>query len=268
MFDKMKKLFLFFALFSTLTTFAQKPIFPEHKNLDRTDAVSIGFKGGLILPHFHYTDKNVNDISHDLLLRPAAGVFVEIPIGNFSVSPQVLYAGSGSSSTYRYKELYDVHYQALTNYIDVRVSASYRLKLSETFHPYLFVSPGMGVLLFNGTISLEQQGLDIAEVEVDVTDANMNNMNAYVVGGVGVQTNFNFARFSLFLKLDAGYNFGFFNTFSKKEMDETAHPTNIHAYNNTGKRFTRGLEFMLSIGVPLKFDSLKCNGFGRTAYWR
>ena len=264
----MKKLFLFFALFSALTTFAQKPIFPEYNNLDRTDAVSVGVKGGIILPHFRYTDKNVNDISHDMLLRTAAGVFVEIPIGNFSVSPQVLYAGYGSSSTYRYKDLYDVRYQALTNYIDIRVTASYRLKPSEMFHPYLYVSPGMGVLLFDGTISLEQPGLDIQDVEVDVTDANMNNMNAFVVGGAGVQTNFNFARFSLYVKLDAGYNFGFLNTFSEKEIDETAHPTNIHAYNNTGKRFMRGLELMLSVGLPLKFDSLKCNGFGRTAYWR
>ncbi len=262
----MKKLFLFLVCFSAATVFAQKPVLPGHKNLDRTDAVSIGLKGGICLPHFHYTDENVSDIPHDLLIRPAAGIFVEIPIGNFSISPQVLYACNGSLSTYRYKNQYDVRYQALTSYVDVRLAAAYRLRLSKMFHPYLFVAPGMGVLLFNGSISLEQPGLDIPEVNVELSDANMNNMNAFVAGGIGMQANFCLARFSFYVKLDAGYNFGFVNTFSKKEIDEIAHPTNIHAYNNTGKRFTRGYELMLSIGLPLKFDSLKCNGFGQTVY--
>ena len=264
----MKKLFLFFALSLAIATFAQKPILPGHKNLDRTDAVSIGLKGGICLPHFRYTDKNVNDVPHDLLIRPAAGVFAEFPIDNFSITPQVLYTCGGSSSTYRYKNQYDVHYQALTSYVDIRLAVDYRIKLSEMFHPYLFVAPGIGVLLYNGTISLQQPGLDIPDVQMELSDANMNNMNAFVVGGFGMQANFNLARFSLYVKFDAGYNFGLLNTFSKKEIEETAQPTNIHAYNNTGKRFTRGFEFMLSIGLPLKFESLKCNGFGRMTYGR
>ena len=63
-----------------------------------------------------------------------------------------------------------------------------------------------------------------------------------------VQFNISISYITFVLKTDVGINWGFSDTFSKGEQEETANPTNVHAYNNQGHRFSRGLEAHLSIG--------------------
>lgn len=237
---------------------AQKLTFPPFIQPDRSSVVTIGLKGGFVLPHFYYSDAALKGLPHNLLLRPAAGITLDIPIENWQISPQAMYYGMGMSSTYIYKNEYEVQYLVYSNYLDLRASASYRFRLNKKTYAYAFISPGVGVLL-NGNLSLTQPGLDISETHLEMTKANMNDINIFISSGVGVQYYINMPRFSLTIKLETGYNFGILNTFSNKEIEETALPTNVYAYNNTGKRYARGVEILASIGLPLKFDKLKCN---------
>ena len=252
--------FILIGLFSLLSNCisAQKLTFPPFVQPDRSSVVTIGMKGGIILPHFRYTDAALKGLPHNLLLRPAAGISVDIPLGDWQLSPQFMYYGMGMSSTYFYKNDYEIHYLVYSNYLELRTSVSYRFRLNREVFVYAYMSPGMGILL-DGSLSLTQQGLDIPESNLEMTKANMNDINAFISTGFGIQYYVNMPRFSLTFKLETGYNFGFINTFSMKEKDETALPTNVYAYNNTGKRFARGIEILASIGLPLKFDKLKCN---------
>ncbi len=247
----------FFSLLSNCLS-AQKLTFPPFVQPDRSSVVTIGLKGGLVLPHFYYSDVALKGLPHDLMLRPAAGISVDIPFGDWQFSPQAMYYGMGMSSTYIYKHDYEVHYLVYSNYLDLRMSVSYRFRLERNIFAYAYVSPGMGVIL-NGSLTLTQQGLDIPESNLEMTKANMNDINAFISTGLGIQYYVNMPRFSLTFKIETGYNFGFLNTFSMKEKDETALPTNVYAYNNTGERFARGVEILGSIGLPLKFDKIKCN---------
>ena len=67
--------------------------------------------------------------------------------------------------------------------------------------------------------------------------------------GAGFRVNIPFPHFTMVLKLDATYNLGLSDTFSKQEHDETAVPTNVHAYNHQGARYLRGLELNIGIGI-------------------
>lgn len=240
---------------------AQRPAFPSFAQLDRSDAVTVGIKGGVALPSFLYSDPALKGLPRDILLRPVGGLFVEIPLGAWSLTPQVRYGGMGMSSTYQYKNSYEVHYLALSNYLDFSSMVSYKIRLSNDFFVYAFLSPGLGILL-DGSLSLTQPGLDIPEVSIEMTKANMKEFDAFILGGVGTQYFFNMSRFSMTIKLEIGFHQGIVNSFSSKEIDETALPTNVHAYNNTGKRYNQGIEALLGIGIPLKFDKLQCGNFG------
>ena len=80
--------------------------------------------------------------------------------------------------------------------------------------------------------------------------------------------NFNFNKFSMLMKIEAAYNYGIMDTFSKMEHDGTTPPVNVNAYNTTGKRLTRGLECCISIGIPLKFaEKDACSNFKDLYYY-
>lgn len=254
--------FLLLFFFTIADVKSQELIFPSFVQPDRSNVTTIGFKGGIGAPSFLYTNPKLKKTPRDWFFRPLGGLFVDIPINEWLITPSVMYTGLGISTTYIYKNDYKVHYLVHSNYLDYRLSVSYRKRLTREFFVYAFLSPGLGVLL-DGDLSLNQPGLDIPSVSIEMTDANMRETNIFVAGGIGAQYYINMPRFSLTMKLEIGYNQGVSNTFSQKEIDETAIPTNVFAYN-TGKRFTRNIEMLFHIGLPLKFDKLKCFNFGST----
>ena len=118
---------------------------------------------------------------------------------------------------------------------------------NKDFSPYLYVAPDFGYA-FGGNISLTQPGLPISDVSVGISDSNINRFNIGILGGLGVRKNVNLTNWIVVLKVDAALCYGFINTFSASETNETATPTNIHAYNSQGKRHSVGLEINLSLG--------------------
>ena len=239
---------------------SQTLTFPPFVQPDRSNVTTMGIKGGVGAPSFFYSHPVLTKTPRDWFFRPLGGLFVEIPINEWTITPSVMYTGLGFSTTYTYKDNYEVHYLVRSNYVDYRIAVAYRKRLTRDVFVYSFLSPGLGVLI-DGDLSLSQPGLEFPNVSLEMTNANMRETNIFLVGGIGAQYYINMPRFSLTMKLEVGYNHGISNTFSRKEVEETAIPTNVYAYN-TGKRYARNVEVLFHIGLPLKFDSLKCGTFG------
>jgi len=212
------------------------------------DRAFFGIKGGANFPRMYYSDKNLKELPHDMMLGPTAGVFFEFRLfKTVSMAVEVAYQQRGGATSYVYEDKYNVNYKLKANYAVLRVPFTWYILGNHSFSPYIFVAPDFGYA-FGGTISLSQPGLPISDVSLDISDANINRFNIGLLGGVGVRKNFSLTNWVLVFKVDAALNYGFLNTFSPSETNETATPTNIHAYNSQGERRMMGLEINLSLG--------------------
>ena len=224
--------------------------------------VSFGIKGGINNAVMKYTDSNIK-IEHQRSVRPAIGVYMEIPVRRFfSVSPEFMFIERGTKTAYQYEDRYAVDYTMKVRYFDFRIPLQFYWLLTNTFKPYAYVAPDFGYVL-GGKITLNQPGLDIPEATCDVGSANIKGYDISAVAGIGFRYDINMSRTSLFIKVEAGYNYGFVNTFSYIEQHDGAEPLNVHAYNVTGKRYNRGIEVMVSLGMPLYSKKGTCSYFER-----
>lgn len=276
----MKKIFLLAVCFVCLVgnLVAQDGLvfnkFQKKGDKDRSKAVVIGLKGGLNMANMVFTDKALSDLDENIVFRPIGGVFVEIPVmGGLSLAPELMIVGRGTDKSYVAREeqeqnITDVitNYSIESFYIDFRIPVIYRFVISDWFNPYIFAAPDAGFLL-GGNISLNkmQNGTVLEEesMSVEIGKANMKTFTMGVVAGVGLRFNMDFQRFSLVWKIEAAYNCGFIDTYSSMEKDDSAISGNVNAYNVTGHRYNRGIEALISIGLPLKFSKNNgCSDFG------
>lgn len=223
-------------------------------------ALGIGVVGGANLASYAYP----NDISKDTLsydslmqrIRPIAGLTMEIPVGKYLyVAPEVLLTSRGDARCFE-SDIWGtpVRYQAKTYYLELRVPVSLTFPVSKAVHPYVFAAPSFGLTLPMGGIS--QCSLDKPQTfnhSVAVDSSNMALCDFGVMAGAGVRFNVDFSTFSLVLKLDAGYYYGFHDTYSPMEHNDQAPAANVSAYNIKGVRLNRGIECRFSVVLPLKF---------------
>lgn len=220
-----------------------------------------GIKGGINCPRLYYTNHYVSYLPHNFVIGPSLGVFVEFPFSErLALAPELNYQQRGGATSYVYEHDYNVRYSLKANYASIRLPLFGYMRAFRDVRPYLLLGPEVGYVI-NGEISLSQPGLDIPESHVHLNKSNINYWYAGMLGGAGIRANLVFPKVVLVVKLDAAINLGFTDTFSEAEHDETATPTNVHAYNHQGKRLSRGLEINLSIGyVPEKKDDV-CGRF-------
>ncbi len=276
----MKKIFLLFACFVCFvgSMMAQDGLvfnkFQKKGDKDRTNAVMIGVKGGLNMASMLFTDEALRNLDESTMMRPIGGVFVEFPIkGGLSLAPEFMLVGRGTDKSYVAREEQEqnitnvmTNYTIESFYLDLRIPVIYRFNVTDWFNPYIFAAPDAGFRL-GGNISLNkvQDGVVLEEesMSVEIGNANMKGFTMSVLAGVGFRFNIDFQRFTLVTKIEAAYNYGFIDTYSPMEKDDSAMSTNVNAYNITGYRFNRGIEAMISIGLPLKFSKNNgCSDFG------
>lgn len=273
-----KYIFLLVCLFVCCSAFSQGMVFNKfeyRKGVDRSRAVIIGLKGGVSFANMYYSDKNLKSLTMSLLVRPDYGIFVEVPLKyNIAVGMDILKTGKGTDISYNSHGDVNspVRYTIKSDYLDVRIPVSYKFIVTYEFMPFVYVAPYASYCL-GGEISLNQKKYyeydqDI-NTTIDIGNANMRQFDFGAVVGAGLRYDFNFTSFSIVTKIEAGYNFGLRNTYSKMEMENGFgnNPTNhnivnVNAYNLQGKRFNRGFEAMISIGLPLKFIDRGCSNFG------
>lgn len=285
---------LLLALCGTMQAQYRSPLKTKRNKNDRSNAISIGVKGGVNWPYMDFTDPNLAQLPHkplydtlflfpqtingtrsykDTLLlsfKPMFGVFVDIPLNeHVSIAPEIMYVKRGMRTNYMNRDGLNVDHSIRSQSVDLRVPLVFNFKL-ETVQPYAFVAPDFG-LVSGGNIQQTVMKNDTLLVSYDSLAINASNMNPFhfsVLGGVGMRFNFNFNKFSMLMKIEAAYNYGIMDTFSKMEHDGTTPPVNVNAYNTTGKRLTRGLECCISIGIPLKFaEKDACSNFKDLYYY-
>lgn len=225
------------------------------------DKTYLGLKGGINIPRLYYTNPELKSLPHDLTVQPSLGLFVEIPLTDkLALAAELNYQNRGGSTSYDYEQDYKVTYSLNATHLSLRLPLYCYFSPSAKLTPYLMIGPDLGYVI-GGEISLTQPGLEIAQSNVTI---NNNNYNPYYIGvlaGVGLRHKAVLEKYICITKLDVALNWGLLDTFGQAEKDETAIPTNIHAYNHQGERLSRGLEISISFGLIRHEDMSACRGF-------
>lgn len=244
-----------FFFFCVLSSFAQKAFLPPSARIKPkvSNGVVYGVKVGANNTWLYYTNPHLKVLPHDLMIDPMASVFIEVSFLNvFSVAPELNIQQKGGATSYIYEEDYHVEYKLKAMCASARLPLLVYVPVSKYFKPYIFGAAEIGKVI-GGSISLSQPGLEIPSVTLPISASDMSEWYWGPLVGVGFRVNLPFPHFTMVMKLDGAYNLGLSDTFSKQEHDETATPTNIHAYNHQGTRFLRGLELNIGIGfTPAK----------------
>lgn len=229
-------------------------------------AWGIGLKGGVNMPEYHYSSSDLNTLDKDSVfyhrLRPMFGLQVEIPVGEYLyVSPEVMFVSRGDlRNFYNIPTHQNVTYSAVVNYLDLRIPVAYLIPVSEFFQPYLFAGPDVAMVfpyIKKLPVNLAGQFFYTGSPSEEVNKSNMAPFDVSAFGGLGFRFNFKFGRFTLVTKLEAAYNFGFLNTYSKAEMNSQVPAANLGSggtHYSLGQRYNRGIEATLSLVLPLKFQ--------------
>lgn len=239
------------------------------KKRDFKNVPTIGIKGGITLYSMHFSDANYNDLPGKYLLKPGYGIFVEYDVNikntpGFTIGAELMAVNRGYTKEFVLRpgsaDIQEID-KLDAKYIDLRIPFGYRFYSDQTVNPYIFAAPYVG-FCYGGAISKEFPNGESTDQTVDISqsDAVINPLDAGVILGAGIRFNIKFDVFSLVLKLDGSYNFGLMNTYSKTD----GVPADLYAYTFTDdSRNNRGFEFMLSLGLPLKFNFLHdaCHGW-------
>ena len=224
------------------------PYRPLKQNIN-DDRVLYGVKGGINMPRMYYTDKNLKKLPHDFMASPTISLFAEFNLyKKLSMAIELNYQTKGTATSYVYEGKYNVTYKLKADYLGVRLPLYWYLSNTSDVCPYLFAGPDFAYVV-GGNISLTQPGLSISDVYVWINDSNINRLYLGALAGVGARKNMYFNKWILVFKLDGAVNCGLNNTFAYAERNETATPTNIHAYNSQKGRYSVGFEINLSIGI-------------------
>lgn len=264
-------------MLASMAVFAQEGVLPLPKY-----KFGFGLKGGVNIANMRYTFDEFADYENSFLVKPQFGVFIDIPVASqFSIGGEFDYYGRGVKMHKYVDEDYgNVDYRIDAQYFDVRMPLVYSFKPRYMFTPYLVLAPGLAIAK-GGTMSYtsgiiageDDNGVEYCEdLKLNLTKKNFRSLDFNLFLGAGINYPIPLANGNrLNIGLEAGYNWGFINTFSKDELDEnptlaikdpsTTGSVNVdniifQGITNQGGRFNRGIEVTLRIGLAL-FDGPK-----------
>lgn len=256
-------IFIFFALATQLSAQVDYSFGNIKRKPNKTNAPYVGLKAGYSLYNMRFSNKNYDKLPGEYLMKPVLGVYFECPIDKIkglSVGCEAIIIERGMKKSFYFRDLVRENDVIDAKYFDFRIPVSYRFCRSRVVNPYVFAAADFA-FCYGGTVSTEFPDGELTGASIDISksDAVMSIFDASIVAGAGLRFNIGFRLFTLVIKADAAYNFGLINTMSS--TDGT--PVNVYAwtFNDKQTRFNRGLEFMLSIGIPLRFNR------GRDACW-
>ncbi|MBO4599503.1 MAG: OmpA family protein, partial [Bacteroidales bacterium] len=223
----------------------------------------VGIRGGVNFADMAYSYDPINKY-YDHFLQPQGmvGLFGHFQLGksNFAIRPEVAFVGRADSL-----EWLDVRYRLKAHYLDLRLPITYNIRLAgRQFSPYLMVAPQLN-LAYGGRVSYHADDYPQG-VFTDITKADINGMDASVLMGAGVDFLIPTKSIPVMLSLEAGYNLGLCNTFSKLEVLDNPSVAaadrsviinpffGAELYQETRKN--RGIEVALRIALPID-DSWK-----------
>lgn len=208
------------------------------------DKIHVGVRGGADIFRADYSRMKNRD--PQFTANGVGGLFVEFEFGDnrlFSIRPEVDFLSRGTRINGD-----DLHYKLKARYTDFRLPLIFNLGNPEGIRPYIYVAPIVGFVR-GGKISLEEAA---GSYNLKISDANM--ASSYFAGAVGLglkipirldeQKRIHFA-------LEANYQRGFTDTYSKKEKEGEAIAVNRPAYYLRGNRKLSGFEVAATLSIPL-----------------
>ena len=206
-----------------------------------------GFGGGFHSNFMKYSDLDDNIFPDNKNLNGGVfSFFVQRDFGKqnqLSIRPEISFLRRGGKLVNIGKDLYnyeendidDIYYQLNSRYWDIRIPIIYNFgKLSSNFRPYIYVAP----------------------YSMDVSKANL--ATCYFAAAAGVSLKYKF-RNSCFLGVEASYEYGFTDTYGKKEKDGEAVNADIFPEGTyiKGDRKFSGIEIKATLGVPFSIFKKK-----------
>lgn len=231
---------------------------------------AIGVNVGGNMPGMYYMNNEaLQRLPQNTYVTPRAGLFLEIPLGGFmALSPEVAYVERGTDMNYEHFSGSQVHYSLKASYADFRLPLELRWPIASYFQPYLMAGAEGGMRLF-GNIHIDRTGLIALDTTIHVGDANLAMFHVGAFVGVGIRSRLELGNTSIVVKLSASYHEGLVDSYSPKEREGGAVSVNVNAYQITGFRFPKGMEFCVGIAIPLerRIDNA-CSNFENSGYHR
>lgn len=223
-------------------------------NREKSSAPIAGVKVGLTSYHMDFAYKKYNKLPNDMVLKPAFGLFIEYPvklINGLSIGADFLMINRGFRKSFDLRGEVKETDEISAQYFDIRIPVTYYLFNSRKLTPYIFVAPDFA-LCYAGTFSKSFPDYPDYNTSVDVSKSDaLSSYDICLALGAGLRYNLRLRSFTMTFKLDGAYNLGFLNTNGATESNYVDKIT--YNVEETG-RFNRGLEFMLSVGMPLKIN--------------
>ena len=230
------------------------------KKRNKTNVPIAGFKGGFTSYNMHFSDKDYNKLPGSDIVAPGYGIFVEYPlrtVKNMAIGLDVMLIEKG------YKKEFNARpngvnipkiEQINSKYVDFRIPVSYRFLSKKLINPYVFAAADISYC-YGGT--QEHKFPDNKEytdqsVDLSKTDAVLKPVDISILAGAGLRFNIHIKRSIFVVKLDGAYNLGILNVKSKKAGNITN--VNVWSSKQTESWTNRGVEVMLSFGIPLIYD--------------
>jgi len=206
---------------------------------------------GINFPSMSYSEKGLSEYSSSVYANFLFELFAEYEINSsFSIRPGVKFITRG-----QYINESEFTYELNAKYTEISLPIIYTfptININNTdvnFHPYLFTAPVFGIANGGDISYKEDKGTKVK------TKVNEGNMSPYAFGlyfGLGFKYPTLIKSFSIVPGFEAGYHLGLSNTYSDKELKEKSNALNTPSYKIKGTRKNQGLEFGITLSIPLK----------------
>jgi OOP family OmpA-OmpF porin len=171
-----------------------------------------------------------------------------------SLRSELGFADRGGSLHYR--NVLDVSsgvYTMKTTYFDIRVPVIFDIPIPNTkFAPYVYVAPVVSFVA-GGWIKTDETMLsgEVRPSMLSLSNGNIAAAHFAAEVGAGVRYPVRIAGHECHVSFEVGYEYGFTNTYSKKERENASVSVNTMQGAIVGPRKNSGFELKLGIQVPL-----------------
>lgn len=173
--------------------------------------------------------------------------------GHFAIRPQMAFLRRGARLVFLDSQRKGWGYGLYVNYNDFRMPIVFNFTAyrRRCLQPYAYLTPILGIAT-GGRIALSYQ----REFTTGLTTANIAPCYLGLGGALGFRYNTTTAHHrNLFFGVEAIYDYGLTNTYSRAEKDGTANDIGqIVNYEHTpvsGQRLFRGVEFQVFMGISI-----------------
>ena len=226
------------------------------------DKWSVGISGGYHNNIMRFSELNKDSYDDRGFLHSGLfAVFAEYDInGVVSVRPEVAFLKrGGEQSISRVSQIKSGLYSLKSGYFDFRIPVLYNFTLnSSLLKPYAYATPVLGFST-GGNLHMSAQKYCGEEIEYDMELSNGNIASAYLafaLGG-GVKYPISFMGHTCYVGVEAGYELGLTDTYSKVEKSGEATNKNAASGTPVGTRKYSGMEVKVSVQVPLNIFKKK-----------